>query len=391
MRDLVLSSYTDVRDALLHADLQQALFEESDMFHGSDPDGTLEVLHGEAHRRRRRVEQEHFRRGLFQRYELAEFPYVIRRVIGQAGDTADLVALAKRITVNVSAVTTGIALDPGDGEAADELIGLLDAFVEGALIVHSRLDKDEVRAATRRALGRFGERYVWPAVAERRAGQAGREDLVATLATNQAELGMDDDLLVREIGFFMIAAFHTSSVALVHTVHELFSSPRAAEYVERARGDADFAQACVHETLRLHPSSPEYMRRATKDVSLRSGQRVERARRVRLDLRAANVDGELWGEDAREFVPGRPCPRGVPPWGISFGAGMHFCMGQELAGGLRGQPGGSGDQLFGNVAVMLRELLAAGCRPAPGSTPKLSERTVRKTWERYPVLLGSRS
>jgi cytochrome P450 len=384
--DIRLTSYAEVSEALLHRDLQQALFEESDVFQGAHPDGTLLVLHGDEHKLRRRVEQPHFRRGIFLERERHDFRRVIRDALSEQPDgSVDLVKLARQITVRVSAITNGLAL--GDSErAADELIDLLTAFMHGALIVHTRKPKDVVRQETRTALAQFDARHVAPAVAVMERGEdPGDATLLGSLLEHQDRLGLSYELLVRELGMFMLAAFNTSSVGLVHTFDEIFRHAKAEGFAARAAEDVQFAKTLVHEGIRLHPSSPEYMRRATRDVRLDSGVEIGQGRRVLLDLMRANRDTTVFGGDAAAFRPGRELPRHVPPWGVSFGGGMHFCMGQELAAG---SPVGARDRdrTVGTVTLMLHEFLAAGLRPDPDRAPELSSETVRHVWATYPVV-----
>jgi hypothetical protein len=47
-----------------------------------------------------------------------------------------------------------------------------------------------------------------------------------------------------------------------------------------------------------------------------------------------NRDRSVFGDDAEEFDPRRTTPDGVPGYGLSFGSGMHACIGQDLAAGL---------------------------------------------------------
>ena len=62
----------------------------------------------------------------------------------------------------------------------------------------------------------------------------------------------------------------------------------------------------------------------------------------------------------------------MAPWGLSFGLGMHACIGQDLAAGVdpMGQPIDD-DHLFGLVPVAIRALLDAGGRPDPSDPPTL--------------------
>src|SRR5690606_28773678 len=106
---------------------------------------------------------------------------------------------------------------------------------------------------------------------------------------------------------------------------------RAPADGERARHDLAFLQRCVHETVRLQPSSPVAMRWALEPMTLLDGASVAPGDKVVIDLMAANRDPAAFGPDADDFDPHRQLAAGVAPWGLSFGLGMHACIGQELA------------------------------------------------------------
>ena len=99
--------------------------------------------------------------------------------------------------------------------------------------------------------------------------------------------------------------------------------------------DRLFVQRCTHETIRLQPSSPVAMRWALDDVDLRARTAHRQGRQGRRSTSlAVNRDRAVFGDDAGEFDPHRTLPDGVPPYGLSFGSGMHACIGQDLAAGL---------------------------------------------------------
>ena len=153
--------------------------------------------------------------------------------------------------------------------------------------------------------------------------------------------------------------------------------------------DALFVQRCVHETVRLNPSSPTGRRRALAPVTLRSGIEIPQGATVVIDLQALNRDVELFGPDAADFNPRRTLPQGVAPFGLSFAAGMHVCIGQDLAAGVVAVPGTDPDShLYGLVTGAVQRMFRAGVRRDPDDPPQRDAATARPYWGTYPVLLG---
>jgi hypothetical protein len=82
-------------------------------------------------------------------------------------------------------------------------------------------------------------------------------------------------------------------------------------------------------------------------------------------------------------------PDGVPPYGLSFGSGMHACIGQDLAAGLLPDPDGPAqDHLYGLVPEAVQTLFGYGARPDPDDPPQMDESTTRPYFGRYPVVFG---
>ncbi len=91
---------------------------------------------------------------------------------------------------------------------------------------------------------------------------------------------------------------------------------------------------------------------------------------------------------ADEFDPDHTFPEGVAPWGLSFGLGMHACIGQDLAAGVVAGSDDAEDHLFGLVPVAVQRLFDEGCRPDPDDPPEMDPSTTRPYFGRYPVLFG---
>ena len=148
--------------------------------------------------------------------------------------------------------------------------------------------------------------------------------------------------------------------------------------------NAALLQRFVHESLRLHPASPEATRVATADVQLPCGVHIPAGATVVINMVSANRDPEIFGSTADTFDPYRTTPTQAPRWGLTFGTGFHACLGQELAGGL------SEDQqqetpLYGAIVVMLQAVLQRGGSPHLTHQPELDVATRRPVWKHYPV------
>ena len=214
--------------------------------------------------------------------------------------------------------------------------------------------------------------------------------MLTVLLRNQDNLELPPDVVLRETCFFLLAGAHTSATAFVRTLHNVFGLDVSAPVDgDRARTDLGFLQRCVHETVRLQPSSPVAMRWSLAEIELGNGQMVGPGDKVVIDLMAVNRDPRVFGDRPDEFDPHRGLPDSVGRWGLSFGTGMHACIGQDLAGGLdpRGSAPGP-DHLYGLVAVAAQAALAAGARPDPDDPPQLDPRSDRGYWARYPVRFG---
>ena len=393
---IVLTSYADVREAFRQHDLKQALYDAG----GAVMADSLITLHGEAHKQRRRVENRLFRRGTFRYWEHNLVPPAIERSLAGPLErgSADLVQLGRRTIMYLTALVAGID-PPEDDAGAAELEHLAHVFSTGATAVHSTRDLAEVNAEVAEGMRAFDEHFLSPAIERRTAllaalaaGRAAEEDLprdVLTAALRNAEqLGLDRDMIRREVAFYIQAGSHSTANLFTHASHQVFSHLGDPGFAARA-GDLAFLQRCVLETLRLHPASPVAWRRAMARIELRSGVVLPEGALVEFDLEAANTDPRVWGPDATRFDPDRVLPEGVPPWGHSFGGGMHACIGMELDGGVHaaGQDG-EHEPVFGTVTLMVHALLAHGARPDPAEPPTWDPHSSRENFSRYPVVFG---
>jgi cytochrome P450 len=305
----------------------------------------------------------------------------------------DAVAYGRRAAFHLTARITGIDVAP-DQHA--DLLRLVTKFGEGATLVHSTRDKDQVRAEVHAALAELEAKFLAASSARRRAllerfaagALAERElprDVLTVLLRNEDRLHLPPEVVLREVAFFLQAGAHSTSNALAHGLHALFThGAKQPADLERARRDALFLQRCLHEALRLHPASPVAWRRAVTPCEV-AGVALTPDVLLVLDMDAANRDPSVFGPDAAEFVPERALPAGVLPFGVTFGPGLHACMGRDLAAGSVTR--GEGERLLGSLTLFARALLARSARPDPQEPPTRDASTARSNWGRYPLVL----
>ncbi len=405
MTTITLDGYADVRDAFRQHDLRQDLYDAGGIVMAD----CLLVLHGAEHRARRRVENRLFRRGTFRHWERAFLRDVVADTLEPfvAAGRGDLVEIGYRTIMSLTAMVAGVDRPTGSPAETDALYRLAKKFSEGATLVHTTRDPAQVRAEVQAALDEFDATFLQPSVARRRAllravaagdvdeGALPR-DVLTALLRNEDELGIDGDVLRRECAFYLQAGSHSTADAFTHAAHEYFAWSAAHP---GTAADPTLLQACVYESLRLHPASPVARRRALAPVRLRGGTEIPEGAVVVMDLEQANRDATVFDRPL-EFDPLRLVPEDVPRWGHAFGGGMHACIGTELAGGVPaggadggrtdggGADGGEGDQVLGTVTLMLAALVEAGGRPDPDDPAEPDPHSARHHFGRYPIVFG---
>ena len=392
-----LASWSQVREAFRSKELRQAGYSEGAVVMSD----TLLDLHGKAHRERRRVENRLFRREIFSYWE--------HEVLGRTIDITlnpfveakqgDLSVIGYRCAMNLTATIAGIDQDPSDAKQTETLYGIVKKFSEGATLLHSKRNKDQVRQEVKEAMDQFAKDFFDPSretrerlIEESINGTINQDDLpkdvLTTLLVNREQLGLTDQIIFREICFYLQAGAHSTANAFTHTVDDILNwGQQYPEDLNIAREDLSFVQRCMHESLRLNPASPVALRRPLRDMELSDGTLLSEGTEVTLDLMLANRDNEIFGESSGTYDPYREVPEGIPRWGMSFGAGMHACVGAELDGGLEIDPDRpESEALFGTVAIMAHALLSAGGRRDPNNPPQHDPNSERKHFSTYPVI-----
>jgi cytochrome P450 len=402
MRDPIrVSGYHNAFAALCDKRLVQSMYGECSVL----MERVLLTLHGEAHTCRRAIEWRLFRRDFARYYEQEVYPHTLAQTLApylERGEM-DLPQFGFRVNINLSADIAGIDRPLGCASETDDLVALTRKFGEGATLFHSTRDKDSVRGEVADALVQFQEQFFAPSQHRReqllRAEAAGDlsedqlpRDILTVLLANRDQQDLDDDMILREVAFFMQAGSHSSANALTHSFHEIHRW--CAEHPEdRARlvSEPLFLQRCVHESLRLHPASPVAWRTANETAELTSGDTVHAGDPVMIDLMSANLEPAIFGADAADFNPYRQVADRVPPFGLTFGIGIHTCFGRDIAGGLMNAPGAEGTPHLGTLTNLLASLLKHDAQPDPKRPPTPDTGTERPNWGHYPVILSADS
>lgn len=382
---VTLRSYIEVRDALRSKDLRQALYGDGALVMA----GCLLDLHGAEHRDRRRLENRLFRRETFEDYEQNVLPMAIADALSPVvgAGSGDLVQIGYRSVMHLTAIVAGVDV-PAD--LADRLERIVKVFSRGATAVHATGDREPLFAEVAQALVEFDELFLQPSIARRLSlpDSDVPRDVLSTLLRNVDQLDLPIDVIRREVAFYLQAGGHSTANALTHTMDELWSQPGRSA-LAAAQQDIAVLQRCVHEALRLHPASPVAWRRALEPVTLRSGEQLEAGTMVVLDIESANRDTSVWGADSDRFDPRREVPSGLHPWGLSFGAGPHACIGMELDGGVPADDGGA-IRLYGTVALLADALLRSGAAPDPEAPAQIDAGSERLHYANYPIVFDPR-
>ncbi len=149
-----------------------------------------------------------------------------------------------------------------------------------------------------------------------------RDDLISQLLVAESEEGrLSEDELVTTCILLLNAGHEATVHAIgngVRTILDRQLDPRALF------ADPKTTAATIEELLRLDPPLHLFTRYALEDVEI-AGASLEKGDKIGLLLGAANRDPERFPDpDAFE-------PRRDPNAHVTFGAGLHFCVGAPLA------------------------------------------------------------
>lgn len=232
-------------------------------------------------------------------------------VAGFGGAEVDLLpAWAERIPVIVICRLLGVP-----EEMADRLLAWSHDMVAMYQARRDRAVEDRAAAAA----AEFAS-FIRGYIAERRRRPA--DDLLTALIAAEAA---GDRLSTDELVTTCILLLNAGHEATVHALGNGVAAILASEHPPaRLFADAAATERTVEEILRFDPPLHLFTRYALEEAEA-FGHRLARGAVVGLLLGAANRDPAVFPEPHR-FDPARP-----PGPHLSFGAGIHFCVGAPLA------------------------------------------------------------
>lgn len=149
-----------------------------------------------------------------------------------------------------------------------------------------------------------------------------RDDLTSKLLAAEVDgQRLQDEEIVGFVDLLLLAGHVTTTVLLSNTVLGLHENPDAAEAL---RAKPDGLPSAIEEVLRYRTPLAPTLRRTTRQVQL--GYRTIPANQMVLTwLASANRDERQFADPDRFDIGRQPNPH------LSFGHGIHFCLGAPLA------------------------------------------------------------
>jgi len=273
----------------------------------------------------------------------------IRRRLAKAFSTKRMKALTPIIEQRCATLIDGFA-DRGEADLAKELCYPLPALTIFTMIGFPDEDADRIKAwcadklvvnwgrpsaaaqvDAARTMVAFWE-YCEAFVARRR--QEPGDDLTTDLVQG---VDMTEPLTDQEIASILFGLSFAGHETTTNLAANAIRSIVEAGLWQRMRAEPALIEPAIEETLR-YDSSVIAWRRITKEATRIGDTDVPAGARLLLSLGAANRDGRVF-EDPDRFDPARE----NPDKHLSFGKGIHFCLGAHL-GRIE-------------VAIVLRQLL----------------------------------
>ncbi|WFL77571.1 cytochrome P450 [Altererythrobacter arenosus] len=157
-----------------------------------------------------------------------------------------------------------------------------------------------------------------------RAAQPPKFDFLSLLAHNPKTKNLIDDPLdfLGNIGLLIVGGNDTTRNSMSASVHLLNEFP---DQFAKLKSDPSLIPNMVSEVIRWQTPLAHMRRTATEDIIFQ-GQKIKKGDRVVMWYVSGNRDEEVF-ENADDFIIDRPNARRH----VSFGFGIHRCMGNRVA------------------------------------------------------------
>jgi len=206
-------------------------------------------------------------------------------------------------------------------------------------------------------------------VIEEKRRASGDDLLTALIRAEDEGSVLDEQELLDQVMLLYIAGHETTVNLIGNGTLALLRHP---DQLARLRDDPEIEQNAVEELLR-YDSPVQFSRRiALEDMDL-DGRRIEAGAFVMTGLGSANHDPDHWGPTADDLDLGRSGAAGH----VSFGSGIHHCLGASLARV-------EGRAALGALARRFPRLALAD----PDARPAWNGRIVLRGLDALPVTLG---
>ncbi|WNG51642.1 cytochrome P450 [Archangium minus] len=260
----------------------------------------------------------------------------LRTLVSRAFNASALTRLEARIRKLASRLVDALA-EKGEADFVSQFAMPLPAFVIGELLgldvsLHHRFKdwSDDITSVTpeprnpehaQRTLNVIADstRYISEVIEARRRSPA--DDMVSDLIRAEVEgQSLTDREIIDFLVLLLIAGLETTVHLLANSL--LFLSERPEEQA-RLRAQPTLVPGFIEEMLRYEAPVQAVLRVVTSDVTL-SGVKIPQGDVVLALIASANRDERHYTEPDRFDLQ-----RGQP--GLSFGYGVHYCIGAQLA------------------------------------------------------------
>jgi cytochrome P450 len=293
-----------------------------------------------------------------------------RRALAPRFNAAAVRALTPRVSEYTNWCLDQV-IESGESDLFNDLIKLVPAMVTlhvlGLPVEDAALAADAVH---RTGPDRFHLNPTWIHLYQRirTAVDARREEPTSDLISYLQQVEVDGkrftDLHIFEMAFTLIIGGMSTTAKLLLGAFSYYGVNKQ----ERARAleEPQVIPVAVEEFLRYYSPVSFLTRTATRDVCL-AGKQIKEGDRVAFGFAAANRDPEAFDQ------PNSICIGRTPNRHLSFGHGMHFCMGSNLG---RGEAATVIETVLGRIPEY--ELVADAGPPAgPGRKGRWGKRLMR--------------